>query len=63
LKTEQFAAEYELLKDIAEEHAKQTQSSQEKDNFWNFALAVFGIILGGVVVTAILNVIFGENDT
>ena len=60
LKAEQFAAEYDRLKDLASSHAEEQQGPLRTDDFWNLALAVFGMVLGAGAVMAILHEIFDE---
>lgn len=57
MKAEQFAAEYDRLKNLAKGYASAPKKDQD---FLQTALAVFGIVLGAAVVIAILKEIFGE---
>ncbi len=62
MKAEQFAADYDKLKTIAQQQASKNRNNQNGDDFWKVAFAVFGLVLGAAVVKAILDEIFGSNN-
>lgn len=62
LKAEKYAADYDRLRQVATEYATSPGGQTDHNDFSNFALAVFGLILGGAVVIALLTEIFGSKD-
>ena len=62
LKAEKYAADYDRLRKVATEYANSTRGQGNQNDFVNFALAVFGLVLGVAVVFALLNEIFGSKD-
>lgn len=62
LKAEKYAADYDRLRQVATEYASSPGGQDNRNDFVNFALAVFGLILGVAVVVALLNDILGSTD-
>jgi hypothetical protein len=60
LKAQQFAADYDRLKDLARKQASQSTNQEERQDFLSSALAVFGIVLGAAAIIALLNEIFRD---
>lgn len=61
LRAEQFAAEYDRLRRLALEHARQGNAQATRDSFQNSALATFGLILGAAIVIGLLNEVVGKD--
>ncbi len=57
MKAEQFAASYDRLKEVAEQQKEKSGSG----DLLKPALAIFGIILGAVVVGAIIKEVLGKD--
>lgn len=58
MKAEQFAGEYERLKNLVNKHA--SSNKREQDNFLTAALTIFGIILGGAIIISLIKDVFGD---
>jgi hypothetical protein len=61
MRAEQFASEYDRLKEIATSEAAESKTSEPPQNFVIIAMAVFGVILGAAVIAALLAEIFKQS--
>ncbi|AIC16817.1 hypothetical protein [Nitrososphaera viennensis] len=59
LKAEQFAASYDKLEEFASQFKQ--QQGRESNELLSVALAIFGVVLGAAIVSAIIANIFSDD--